>query len=85
MNLSTIKQVGNGEVICLTGRMPWVRADLYKVCAKAGYIPVDKFCSSVSRVVYADCGSGSRKLLGAQRKGIPTEDILDFVRRIHAI
>lgn len=85
LNLSAVKQVGNGEVICLTGRMPWVRADLYKVCVKAGYIPVDKFCSDVSLVVYADCGSNSRKMMGAQRKGIPTEDILDFVHRIHAV
>ena len=64
--------------------MPWVRAELYKVCQAAGFVPVDRFSSSVSLVLYADISSMSAKMMSASKKGIPIEDILSFVKRINA-
>ncbi|MBO4511561.1 MAG: hypothetical protein J5746_02235, partial [Victivallales bacterium] len=58
LNLANVKNVGGGQSICLTGRMPWVRADLYKACIAAGYVPQDKYSGGVSLVVYADPNSG---------------------------
>ena len=84
LDISKVKRVGNGECICLTGRMPWVRAELFKVCQAAGYTPVDRFSSNVSIVLYADISSVSVKMRAASAKGIPTEDILNFVKRINA-
>ena len=85
LNLAKVKNVGGGQSICLTGRMPWVRADLYKVCIAAGYVPQDKYSGSVSLVVYADPNSGSNKMRGAMLSGKPVEYVLDFVKRIGAI
>jgi hypothetical protein len=80
-----VKRIGNGQLICLTGRMPWVRAELYKICMAAGFVPVDKYSSAISLVVYADANSMSNKLTAAIRGGKNTEHILDFVKRINAI
>ncbi len=85
LNLAKVRNVGGGQSICLTGRMPWVRADLYKVCIAAGYVPQDKYSGSVSLVVYADPNSGSNKMRGAMLSGKPVEYVLDFVKRIGAI
>ena len=85
LDISKVHRIGNGEQICLTGRMPWVRAELYSVCMAAGFCPVDKYSSKVSLVVYADISSNSNKLSGAFRHGTPVEHILDFVKRINAI
>lgn len=85
LDVNKVKRVGNGGIICFTGRMPWVRADLYKICTAAGFIPVDSYNSSVSLVVYADGNSMSRKLSGAVRNGTATEHILDFINRINAV
>ena len=85
LNLATVKNVGGGKTICLTGRMPWLRADLYKVCIAAGYVPQDKYSGSVSLVVYADKNSGSNKMRGAINSGKPVEYVMDFVKRIGAI
>jgi DNA ligase (NAD+) len=84
LDISKVKRTGNGECICLTGKMPWVRAELYKVCQAAGFVPVDRFSSSVSLVLYADISSMSAKMMSASKKGIPIEDILSFVKRINA-
>lgn len=84
LDISKVKRTGNGECICLTGRMPWVRADLYRVCQAAGYVPVDHFSSNVSLVLYADISSVSVKMRSAAAKGIATENILYFVKRINA-
>jgi hypothetical protein len=83
--LDFVKRIGNGELICLTGRMPWLRAELYKICTAAGFVPVDRYNSSVSLVVYADANLLSNKLSSAIRSGKATEHILDFVKRINAI
>ena len=80
-----VKRIGNGQLICLTGRMPWVRAELYKICTAAGFVPVDRYNSSVSLVVYADANLLSNKLSSAIRAGKATEHILDFVKRINAV
>ena len=85
LDISKVKRTGCGECICLTGKMPWVRAELYKVCQAAGYTPVDRFSSSVSLVLYADISSMSDKMTSAAKKGIPIENILSFVKRINAI
>ena len=85
LDITNVKRVGNGDVICLTGRMPWVRAELYKICTAAGFVPVDRYSSSVSLVIYADANSGSNKLSSAIYAGKNTEHILDFVKRINAI
>ncbi|MBQ7650016.1 MAG: hypothetical protein IJS15_03605 [Victivallales bacterium] len=85
LNLATVKNVGGGKTICLTGRMPWLRADLYQACIAAGYVPQDKYSSAVSLVVYADLHSGSRKMRGAVNSGKLVEYVLDFVKRIGAI
>ena len=85
LNLATVKNVGGRQTVCLTGRMPWVRADLYQVCLAAGYIPQDKYSGSVGLVVYADLNSGSNKMRGAINSGKPVEYIMDFVKRIGAI
>ena len=85
LDISKVSRIGNGEQICLTGRMPWIRAELYSVCMAAGFCPVDKYSSKVSLVVYADISSNSNKLSGAFRHGTPVEHILDFVKRINAI
>ena len=85
LDTAKVSRVGNGEIICLTGKMPWLRADLYNVCRAAGFTPVDKFSSKVHLVVYADPNSGSSKLTSALRSGKATEHILDFVKRINAI
>lgn len=85
LDISKVRRVSNGEIICLTGRMPWVRSDLFQVCMAAGYSPVDKYSSKVALVVYADANSGSCKLTSAIMGGKPTEHILDFVKRINAI
>jgi len=85
LNLATVKNVGGGQTVCLTGRMPWVRADLYQVCLAAGYVPQDKYSGSVGLVVYADLHSGSNKMRGAINSGKPVEYIMDFVKRIGAI
>ncbi|MBP5641246.1 MAG: hypothetical protein J6X55_17350, partial [Victivallales bacterium] len=85
LNLATVKNVGGGQTVCLTGRMPWRRADLYQVCLAAGYVPQDKYSGSVGLVVYADLNSGSNKMRGAINSGKPVENIMDFVKRIGAI
>ena len=85
LNLATVKNVGGGQTVCLTGRMPWLRADLYQVCLAAGYVPQDKYSGSVGLVVYADLNSGSNKMRGAINSGKPVENIMDFVKRIGAI
>ena len=72
-------------MICLTGRMPWVRSELFAVCIAAGFTPVDKYSSKVSLVLYADVTSTSNKMMSALNSGKPTEHILDFVKRINAI
>ncbi|MBR2872370.1 MAG: hypothetical protein IKB99_02635 [Lentisphaeria bacterium] len=85
LDLSKVTRIANGEMICLTGRMPWVRSELYAVCIAAGFTPVDKYSSRVSLVVYADVTSTSNKMMSALNSGKPTEHILDFVKRINAI
>ena len=85
LNLATVRSVGGGQSICLTGRMPWLRADLYRVCLAAGYVPQDKYSGSVGLVVYADLNSGSNKMRGAINSGKPVEYVMDFVKRIGAI
>ena len=84
LDINSVKRIGNGELICLTGRMPWLRAELYKICTAAGFVPVDRYNSSVSLVVYADANLLSNKLSSAIRSGKATEHILDFVKRINA-
>jgi hypothetical protein len=85
LDIRNVRKIGNGKIVCLTGRMPWVRAELFKICSAAGYIPVDRYSSSVDLVVYADANSGSNKLVSAMRAGKATEHITDFVKRINAV
>ena len=85
LDIRNVRKTGNGKIVCLTGRMPWVRAELFKICSAAGYIPVDRYSSSVDLVVYADANSGSSKLVSAMRAGKATEHITDFVKRINAV
>ena len=85
LDIRNVQKIGNGKIVCLTGRMPWVRSELFNVCTAAGYIPVDRYSSSVDLVIYADANSGSSKLVSAVRAGKATEHIMDFVKRINAV